>query len=111
MGSYCSAMVGIGITCAACLLLSAPYSLARPQEAPGGAPAPEAPPAVNSDLVDAERVEENRVDELNTEVSGAARADPPQCLSLAWSADGQTLFAGYSDNIIRVWQVSVAGSR
>ena len=26
------------------------------QEAPGGAPAPEAPPAVNSDLVDAERV-------------------------------------------------------
>merc|ERR1712241_1468435 len=38
-------------------------------------------------------------------------ADPPQCLSLAWSADGQTLFAGYSDNLIRVWQVSVAGTR
>jgi len=35
----------------------------------------------------------------------------PQCLSMAWSADGQTLFAGYSDNMIRVWQVSVAGSR
>lgn len=29
-----------------------------------------------------------------------------QCLSLAWSADGQTLFAGYSDNRIRVWQVT-----
>jgi len=34
----------------------------------------------------------------------------PSCLSLAWSADGSTLFAGYSDNLIRVWQVSpVAG--
>jgi len=30
----------------------------------------------------------------------------PSCLSLAWSADGSTLFAGYSDNLIRVWQVS-----
>merc|ERR1712243_228185 len=54
----------------------------------------------------------NMVEELRPEVSGgSARADPPQCLSLAWSADGQTLFAGYSDNLIRVWQVSVAGTR
>ena len=36
---------------------------------------------------------------------------PPQCLSLAWSADGQTLFAGYSDNKIRVWQVSAFAGR
>jgi guanine nucleotide-binding protein subunit beta-2-like 1 protein len=28
------------------------------------------------------------------------------CTSLAWSADGQTLFAGYTDKKIRVWQVS-----
>merc|ERR1712130_74269 len=49
----------------------------------------------------------NMVEELRPEVPGTARADPPQCLSLAWSADGQTLFAGYSDNLIRVWQVSV----
>lgn len=34
--------------------------------------------------------------------------EPPLCLSLAWSADGQTLFAGYSDKLIRVWQVSMA---
>jgi len=53
----------------------------------------------------------NMVEELRPEVPGSARADPPQCLSLAWSADGQTLFAGYSDNLIRVWQVSVAGTR
>lgn len=28
------------------------------------------------------------------------------CISLAWSADGTTLFAGYTDNKIRVWEVS-----
>jgi len=48
------------------------------------------------------------VDELRPEVAGTARSDPPQCLSLAWSADGQTLFAGYSDKVIRVWQVRVS---
>ena len=26
---------------------------------------------------------------------------PVECMSLAWSADGQTLFAGYTDNLIR----------
>lgn len=30
----------------------------------------------------------------------------PACLSLSWSADGNTLFAGYTDNVIRVWQVA-----
>jgi|ERR1711934_343034 len=29
----------------------------------------------------------------------------PACISLAWSGDGTTLFAGYTDNLIRVWQV------
>merc|ERR1712027_185729 len=53
----------------------------------------------------------NLVEELRPEVPGSARAEPPQCLSLAWSADGQTLFAGYSDNLIRVWQVSQVGTR
>ncbi|XP_065190435.1 small ribosomal subunit protein RACK1-like [Sycon ciliatum] len=28
------------------------------------------------------------------------------CTSLAWSADGQTLFSGYTDGLIRVWQVT-----
>uniref|UniRef100_A0A671N4F0 Small ribosomal subunit protein RACK1 n=5 Tax=Cyprininae TaxID=2743694 RepID=A0A671N4F0_9TELE len=36
-----------------------------------------------------------------------SKAEPPQCTSLAWSADGQTLFAGYTDNLIRVWQVTI----
>ena len=49
------------------------------------------------------------VEELRPEVvSPTSKADQPQCLSLAWSTDGQTLFAGYSDNTIRVWQVSVS---
>jgi len=30
----------------------------------------------------------------------------PGCLSLAWSVDGSTLYAGYTDNLIRVWAVS-----
>jgi guanine nucleotide-binding protein subunit beta-2-like 1 protein len=50
------------------------------------------------------------VDELKNEVisqNTQKNAEPPQCLSMAWSADGQTLFAGYSDNVIRVWQVTV----
>uniref|UniRef100_A0A8C4N8K2 Small ribosomal subunit protein RACK1 n=1 Tax=Eptatretus burgeri TaxID=7764 RepID=A0A8C4N8K2_EPTBU len=51
------------------------------------------------------------VDELRQEViSTSGKAEPPQCISLAWSADGQTLFAGYTDCLIRVWQVTI-GSR
>ena len=34
------------------------------------------------------------------------KAVPIQCISLAWSADGSTLFAGYTDNKIRVWSVT-----
>jgi guanine nucleotide-binding protein subunit beta-2-like 1 protein len=33
------------------------------------------------------------------------KAVPIQCISLAWSGDGQTLFAGFTDNIVRVWHV------
>jgi guanine nucleotide-binding protein subunit beta-2-like 1 protein len=29
----------------------------------------------------------------------------PACISLAWSFDGSTLYAGYTDNVIRVWGV------
>jgi guanine nucleotide-binding protein subunit beta-2-like 1 protein len=28
------------------------------------------------------------------------------CISVAWSADSNTIFAGYTDNIIRVWEYS-----
>jgi len=29
----------------------------------------------------------------------------PAVVSLAWSSDGNTLFAGYTDSFIRVWEV------
>uniref|UniRef100_A0A673LMM5 Small ribosomal subunit protein RACK1 n=1 Tax=Sinocyclocheilus rhinocerous TaxID=307959 RepID=A0A673LMM5_9TELE len=48
------------------------------------------------------------VDELRQDIiTTNSKAEPPQCTSLAWSADGQTLFAGYTDNLIRVWQVTI----
>nr|ABS01292.1 similar to activated kinase C receptor [Trypanosoma carassii] len=30
----------------------------------------------------------------------------PECVSVAWSADGTTLYSGHTDNVIRVWSVS-----
>jgi guanine nucleotide-binding protein subunit beta-2-like 1 protein len=47
------------------------------------------------------------VDELRPDFPPAGKkAVPIQCISLAWSADGSTLFAGYTDNNIRVWAVT-----
>jgi len=46
------------------------------------------------------------VDELKPELSQGKKAVPVNVTSLAWSADGSTLFAGYTDNIIRVWSVA-----
>jgi guanine nucleotide-binding protein subunit beta-2-like 1 protein len=47
------------------------------------------------------------VDELVPEFADVkSKGQAPECISLAWSADGQTLFSGYTDNIIRVWQVT-----
>jgi len=46
----------------------------------------------------------NVVDELKAEHASNSKA--PSVLSLAWSPDGQTLFSGYTDHVIRVWQVA-----
>jgi len=47
------------------------------------------------------------VADLNKDVEGFAAKfnKTPQALSLAWSADGNTLYSGYSDSSIRVWDV------
>ncbi|KAG0349000.1 cross-pathway control WD-repeat protein cpc2 [Podila humilis] len=46
------------------------------------------------------------VDELKPEFANVGKkSNPPYPISLAWSADGQTLFAGYTDNNVRVWTV------
>ncbi|RKP24249.1 guanine nucleotide binding protein beta subunit [Syncephalis pseudoplumigaleata] len=47
------------------------------------------------------------VDELKVEGVDSYKSDEEgllRCISLAWSADGNVLFAGYTDNNIRVWQ-------
>jgi len=48
------------------------------------------------------------VDEVKPELisMSTSKDKNPNCISLAWSADGQTLFAGYTDDVIRVWQVT-----
>ncbi len=43
------------------------------------------------------------VDELVVE--SMPMSGPTECMSLAWSSDGQTLFAGFTDNLIRVYDV------
>jgi guanine nucleotide-binding protein subunit beta-2-like 1 protein len=51
----------------------------------------------------------NIVDELKldqAEVPIGRRSVAPYCASLCWSADGATLFAGFTDNIIRVYGVT-----
>jgi guanine nucleotide-binding protein subunit beta-2-like 1 protein len=47
------------------------------------------------------------VDELKVEGVTSYKNDEDnllECISLAWSSDGNVLFAGYTDNTIRVWQ-------
>ncbi|KAL1929707.1 hypothetical protein VTP01DRAFT_1845 [Rhizomucor pusillus] len=46
------------------------------------------------------------VDVLQPTFTQPGKVQDPQCLSLAFSADGNTLYSGHSDNLIRVWQVS-----
>ena len=45
------------------------------------------------------------VDELKPETETGAAGSTPECVSLAWSADGQTLYGGFTDNLVRVWTV------
>jgi len=48
------------------------------------------------------------IDELRPEFasSGYKSSSFPSCTSLTWSADGSTLFSGYTDGVIRVWKVN-----
>jgi len=49
------------------------------------------------------------VDELSPELPEVSKkAQVPYCVSLAWSADGATLYSGYTDGQIRVWTVGHA---
>jgi len=53
------------------------------------------------------------VDTLKPDVYSETEAmnkKTPHCTCLAWSADGATLFAGYTDSVIRVYSVTAAQS-
>ncbi|KAK1754039.1 WD40-repeat-containing domain protein [Echria macrotheca] len=62
--------------------------------------------ATASSIIIFDLEKKSKVDELKPEFpSVGKKSREPECVSLAWSADGQTLFAGYTDNIIRAWGV------
>lgn len=47
------------------------------------------------------------VDEIRPTFTGVGKDSPdPECLSMAWSHDGSTLFAGYADSLVRVFTVA-----
>ena len=47
------------------------------------------------------------MDELKPDfVDIGEKSREPECVSIAWSADGQTLFGGFTDDQVRVWTVS-----
>ncbi|KAJ5934830.1 hypothetical protein N7454_001158 [Penicillium verhagenii] len=62
--------------------------------------------ATSSSITIFDLEKKSKVDELKPEyVEKGKKSRDPECISLAWSADGQTLFAGYTDNKIRAWGV------
>lgn len=46
------------------------------------------------------------IDELHPELPHKSGSKPLACKSVAWFDNGRTLFAGYDDGAIRVWQVN-----
>jgi len=49
------------------------------------------------------------VDQLKPELKEVSKkAQEAYCISLCWSPDGQVLYSGYTDNVIRVWHVGSA---
>lgn len=58
--------------------------------------------ATASSIIIFDLEKKSKVDELKPEyVEVGKKSREPECISLAWSADGQTLFAGYTDNKVR----------
>lgn len=49
--------------------------------------------------------ERTLLDDLKLEFDVSSNRKDSKPISLAWSPNGQNLFSGYTDNIIRVWQV------
>lgn len=47
------------------------------------------------------------VETLEVPVDPTKGGGVPYCISLCWSSDGSNLYAGYTDNVIRVWHVNI----
>jgi len=62
------------------------------------------------DLESKQEVGALTLQEQDDDPAGSRRSQklPILCISLAWSNDGTTLFAGYTDNLIRVYRLSRA---
>lgn len=43
--------------------------------------------------------------EMDSEIHESTNSKKPSCNCLCWSGDGTTLYAGYSDSVIRVWKL------
>lgn len=62
--------------------------------------------ATASSIIIFDLEKQSKVQELKPDyIAVGKKSREPECVSLAWSADGQTLFAGYTDNLIRAWGV------
>ncbi|PFH60724.1 hypothetical protein XA68_10480 [Ophiocordyceps unilateralis] len=62
--------------------------------------------ATASSIIIFDLEKKSKVDELKPDFASVGKKSrDPECISLAWSADGQTLFAGYTDKLIRAWGV------
>jgi WD40 repeat protein len=62
---------------------------------------------LTSQRADVNKLNRSIVDELKPDfVDVGVNSREPECVSIAWSADGQTLFGGFTDNLVRVWTVS-----
>ena len=48
----------------------------------------------------------SKIAELAAPKAEGDKTVAPECLSVAWSADGSTLYGGYTDGAIRVWTVA-----
>jgi len=62
--------------------------------------------ATSSSIIIWDLEKKSKVEELKPEWSNTSSGVGHYCISLAWSADGQTLFGGYTDNTIYVYGVN-----
>jgi len=58
----------------------------------------------SKNIIEDIRIEVDKPEE--TKPGKVKKALPIQAVSLAWSQDGQTLFAGFTDNVIRVYSLT-----